>query len=389
VAIRFRRSLKLAPGLRLNFSGSGVSFSAGPRGASVSFGSRGTFLNTGIPGTGLYSRSRLDGAPAHPANRPGKVNVGATIKVEDDGTVVFLDENEQPLSDYLVNLAKRQYGSQIREMLEKACTRINEETDAIARIHRHTPSPNETPQYQAKAFEEEQPTQPALKAVGMLDRLLAKREKIEQQNVDAVQRYEEALAHWKASKLSFEAGEARKAAAFDHSLRNDDAFMQQVLESNLTDIVWPRETLVSFELNDQARSILIDADLPEIEDLQRKTASLPERGYKLSLKEIKGKALQALYTQHVHGVGFRIVGEVFATLPMAQLVTLSAYTQRVDPGTGHSTDTYVYSVRIPRAHWSETNFANLAEIDVVAAFERFECRRKLSKNGVLEAIEPF
>src|SRR5262245_57091827 len=131
MAIRFRRSFRLAPGLRLNFSGSGMSLSAGPRGASVTFGSRGTFLNTGIPGTGLYSRSRLGGAPARPTARPSTVSVGATIKVQDDGTVVFLDENEQPLSDYLINRAKQQHGAQIREMLEGACARINEETDAI------------------------------------------------------------------------------------------------------------------------------------------------------------------------------------------------------------------------------------------------------------------
>jgi len=77
MGVRFRRSIKLAPGLRLNFSGSGVSLSAGPRGASVNFGSRGAFVNTGIPGTGLYSRSRLWAAPSEPSGRSGKVNVKA------------------------------------------------------------------------------------------------------------------------------------------------------------------------------------------------------------------------------------------------------------------------------------------------------------------------
>lgn len=389
MAIRFRRSLRLAPGLRLNFSGSGVSVSAGIRGASVSFGSRGTFLNSGIPGTGLYSRSRLDSPPARPASRPGKISVGATIKIEDDGTVVFLDESGQRLSAHFINLAKRQHGSQIREMLERACARINEETDGIARIHCHTPNPNEIPRYQLAAFPEEQPIQPAPKAVGLIDRLLGRREKIEQQNAEAARRYEEADTQWKVAKASFDAQEVRKAAAFDESLRNDEEFMQQILESNLKAIAWPRETLVSFELTDQARSVMLDLDLPEIEDIQRKTASLPERGYKLSLKDVKGKALQALYAQHIHGVGFRIIGEVFATLPTVQSVALSAFTQRSDPATGHSVDTYVYSVRIPRAQWSETNFANLGGIDIVTAFERFEFRRKLSRNGVLEAIEPF
>ena len=60
MAFRFRRSVKVAPGLRLNFSKSGVSASAGVRGASVTAGKSGIHGNVGIPGTGLSYRERLD-----------------------------------------------------------------------------------------------------------------------------------------------------------------------------------------------------------------------------------------------------------------------------------------------------------------------------------------
>ena len=60
MAIRFRKRIRLLPGVTLNLSKSGVSTTVGPRGASVNIGKRGTYLNTGIPGTGLYSRERLD-----------------------------------------------------------------------------------------------------------------------------------------------------------------------------------------------------------------------------------------------------------------------------------------------------------------------------------------
>ena len=56
---RFRRTKKIAPGIRLNFSKSGISTTVGKRGASVNFGNRGTFLNLGIPGTGIYSREKI------------------------------------------------------------------------------------------------------------------------------------------------------------------------------------------------------------------------------------------------------------------------------------------------------------------------------------------
>lgn len=389
MGLRFRRSVRLAPGLRLNFSGGGISLSTGAPGASVTFGSRGTFLNSGIPGTGIYGRSRIGSAASRPATTPGKVTVGATIKVADDGTITYLDENGQPLSDYLVRLAKRQQGDQIRLMLERACATINAETEALAKIHCQTPAPTELPRYVAKEFDDPEPQPPAPKAVGLLDWLLGKRAQIEAANIEALRHHEVALTKWKSAKAAFDAREAENARVFDQRLQSDTDFMQQVLEQNLASLVWPRETIASFEITDHGRTAAIDIDLPEIEDIQRKTASVPDRGYKLTLKDVKGKNLQELYGQHVHGVGFRIAGEVFASLPTVQLLALSGYTQRSDPGTGHPTDTYVYSVRIARASWSEINFANLAGIDVITAFERFELRRKITRSGMLEAIEPF
>ncbi|HYH79730.1 MAG TPA: DUF4236 domain-containing protein [Longimicrobium sp.] len=61
MAFRFRRSFKIAPGVRLNLSRSGVSTTLGVRGLSVNTGRRGTFVNTGIPGSGISARTRLGG----------------------------------------------------------------------------------------------------------------------------------------------------------------------------------------------------------------------------------------------------------------------------------------------------------------------------------------
>ena len=45
MSFRFRRSVRLMPGLRLNVGKHGVSLSAGVRGASMTFGGRGTYSN--------------------------------------------------------------------------------------------------------------------------------------------------------------------------------------------------------------------------------------------------------------------------------------------------------------------------------------------------------
>ena len=65
MSLRFRRSIKLIPGVRLNFSKSTIGLSVGVPGARVSVNSRGdVYTSAGIPGTGLYNveRSSLRGS---------------------------------------------------------------------------------------------------------------------------------------------------------------------------------------------------------------------------------------------------------------------------------------------------------------------------------------
>ena len=53
MGFRYRRSIRLARGIRINLSKSGPSLSIGQRGATMNFGPRGTRLTVGIPGIGL------------------------------------------------------------------------------------------------------------------------------------------------------------------------------------------------------------------------------------------------------------------------------------------------------------------------------------------------
>lgn len=53
MGFRFRRSIKLFPGVRLNLSKSGVSTSVGVPGATVNVGRRGVRRTVGLPGTGI------------------------------------------------------------------------------------------------------------------------------------------------------------------------------------------------------------------------------------------------------------------------------------------------------------------------------------------------
>jgi Protein of unknown function (DUF4236) len=80
--LRFRRTFRIGPGLRLNLSKSGVSASAGRRGLWLTIGPRGTRTTIGIPGTGLSytEQQRFAGtspaavAAAPPIDEPGRLS---------------------------------------------------------------------------------------------------------------------------------------------------------------------------------------------------------------------------------------------------------------------------------------------------------------------------
>jgi hypothetical protein len=80
MAFRFRRTIKIMPGLRLNVGKRGVSASVGVRGAHVTVGKTGTRSTVGLPGTGA---SWTDYKPhtASPATPPleGPQRAGRTV----------------------------------------------------------------------------------------------------------------------------------------------------------------------------------------------------------------------------------------------------------------------------------------------------------------------
>lgn len=317
------------------------------------------------------------------------MSVSVSVTLEDDGNLTFRDADGNPLSASLINSAKRQKGLEIRRLIEETAAKLNAVNESLTQLHHYTPSPDKIEKYQRKEFEEIEPPRPKPKQVGLFAWLFGKRRKIEDENERSLVTYRESLEIWKNNRAAFDAQQTAEEQRFNERLHTDGDFMEAVLENNLSAIIWPRETEISFDISPQLDLVSIDVDLPEVEDFKSKVASVPSRGYKLNLKELKDKDQQKLYAKHIHGVGFRIVGEVFATLPTVQTIALSAYTQRIEPATGNVVDTYVYSVRVPRQRWRTINFSKLEVVDVVEAFERFELRRKIALNGSLESITPF
>jgi Protein of unknown function (DUF4236) len=81
---RFRRSFKIAPGIRLNLSKLGVSTSIGERGAHVTIGHGKVRETVGLPGTGLsYTTTQPSATKSATKSTDGRrSHATATEKIE-------------------------------------------------------------------------------------------------------------------------------------------------------------------------------------------------------------------------------------------------------------------------------------------------------------------
>jgi hypothetical protein len=154
-------------------------------------------------------------------------------------------------------------------------------------------------------------------------------------------------------------------------------------------VEWPRETVVSVEVDYTATGVLIDVDLPEIEDMPDKSATVAARGLKLNIKDRSAAQRRREYVTHVHGVAFRVIGEVFAALPRIDHVLASGFSQRADRSTGQASNEYLFSVRVARSAWAALNFSRVADLDLPSCLGKFDIRRNMTSTGVFKPIEPF
>ncbi|WP_224962549.1 DUF4236 domain-containing protein [Geomonas subterranea] len=394
MGFRFRRSVKLAPGLRMNFGATGASMTFGGRGGSVTVGKRGAYANVGIPGTGFSFRQRINSGSSS-SNRTTSspvttTQVSVTVSVRDDGTVFFKDRDGNTIDDALAAKIKKQNSGILKDLIQQKCDEINSQVEDLAKIHHYTPPPTKMPVFHPDTFGEPKPSAPQPETLGFFASLFkSKREKIESENQARAKRYEEELVGWHQRKDAFEQELAAQRKFIEQDIYHSVPAMEAFLDSCLQGITWPRETILSTEILDGGSTVFIDVDLPEIEDMPRQTANVPQRGMKLMIKDMSQSHVQRLYMEHTHGVGFRIIGEVFSNLPNSKEVVLSAFTQRSDKATGKVQDDYLYSVRVSRDAWGQINFKKLPSIDVVEALAQFDLRRNMTKTGIFKAIEPF
>ena len=96
MGLYWRRSTKILPGVRINWSKNGPSISMGSKGAKVNIGKRGTYVSGGILGTGLYYRQKVGGGSKSNSssttgtNPPTSATTQTTFGFSKQGCLVFI-----------------------------------------------------------------------------------------------------------------------------------------------------------------------------------------------------------------------------------------------------------------------------------------------------------
>jgi len=426
MAFRFRKSIRIAKGVRVNFGKKGMSLSAGVRGASINIGSRGTYANVGIPGTGISYRRKVSGSSNKVAQRRQSAYQRelasrqrqealsqVTLKINDDGSLEVQDKFGIPLSGKNLKLMWEQKEKDILQWLSDQKDNLNEDNQLIASIHEDTPSPDQIPEYEDPVFELQEPHPPTVAKVNLLLRILpgiggwflkSRQAKLDRDYLRSLEAnypgyqlssdtsanvFTEVSQYWKQEKESHSQRIELERNIFQEKLHNDVNFMEELLESSVDELDWPRETLVNYDIQNDGQLVFMDVDLPEIEDLPDKRYEFTSTGKRLRVKSKSQKQLREEYATHIHGIALRLAGTVFATLPVVSRIVISGYSQRLDSASGHTNDEYLFSVKVPRDQFAKINFDNLEALDPIAALESFEIERRMTKTGIFKAIQPF
>ncbi len=400
MGFRFRKTINIIPGVRLNLSNGSPSLSIGPRGASVSIGNRGTYANLGLPGTGLSYRTRLDSSARSRSVRGTQSDPSLRLELEQEAealmSVVSSIANIHELTPdphrgvSWTELETEYLDSRQRPYLVPAPVR-----PAKPELIPLPVQPDESTGvgFFGKWFESDAERVERLEELrNQWQQTLADTER---ENTLRQHRYQqqrsawaEQYANWQFESREHESKLLTSLSEARDQFRTDSVFFESRLGEVLAQTEWPRETLVTFEVKPEHSTVWLDVDLPEIEDMPDKTYGVNARGTEITEKAMTQKAQRENYARHVHGCLLRLAGIAFHTLPF-DYVVVSGFTQRVSKRTGYLEDEYILSCKCSRSQMESINFAGIEHVDPVVALGDYPIVRKMSPTFIFQAIEPI
>ncbi|WP_174732742.1 DUF4236 domain-containing protein [Mesobacillus harenae] len=362
MALRFRKSFKIVPGVKLNLGKNGVGLSVGRNGLRHTIHSSGRRTSTvGIPGSGVsYVKTASSGSRSYKTDAYKKRNELARREKEQQNL------HEREYAQLQVELYENRL-EQFRSIHHESDVPIDWEEvyNRPAPIKKGQPGPNEIEarhrlnSYQPSFFEK------------VFKRNAARVKVLEEDVQRAVKEDKELWKEWNHTQLI-----AKRILA-----KEIEAYFEVIQEFGpLDDLV---EFGSGFEFGtDHPDLIHVSFDVNTGATIPAKALSLTKTG-KLSEKNLTKTAYFELCQDYVSSGALRIARDMIALVPVSH-VLVHAFEDRVNTSTGHSEKTAILSVKYDKHTLSQLNFTALDPSD---ALSNFEHHMKFKKTKGFEEIE--
>jgi hypothetical protein len=422
MGLRFRRSVKIMPGVRLNFSARGMSTTIGPRGASINVGSRGTFMNLGLPGTGLSYRSRLtsgDRDSPDLSSEPLYLSPRAASRAERQRQRETLRELAQDL-----HAEREAHLTALRNILHNRSRDLIDWLEEYGSAGPYQPRPFVPPLASVSTDQVREevwtanPLQPwiattlaALVCAALAPQLwvrvpalviagyfgfesirlwqqrpvtaaglVASREAEQARLAEEARIQHENEEALRASRHQQE--EALRTRIRDAVVSEDAAILSSVLEVELSneELPLPLDFEIEFE---GIRRVRLEVEMPTMDAIPPTLSSVTKTG-KFSERKMAQRDRLDLYKDVCAGLALRLVHEVFRVLPFVEHVTLLGIVSGPDPSTGQQCRVMGLRLTTDRAPFLTLSLDN---VDPSLALSQLGGEMKTTRDGKLQPLE--
>lgn len=167
------------------------------------------------------------------------------------------------------------------------------------------------------------------------------------------------------------------------SFAGDKEFVEDAIANSINSDQLPMEFFVDFVYDKDKGEVLVDLDLPEIEDVPSKNVVLTSTGKK-SIRLKSQTLLREHYANCICGLSIYVADMIFNVSTNIHNVIISGFTQRRNDTTQQIEDQYVILVNFSREQFCEIKFKQENPIDII---HQFKHHIDMTKSFVLKQID--
>ena len=321
MGLRFRKSIKIAPGVRFNVSSKSTGISIGGNGLRYSINSRGRSSTTvGVPGTGLsYTTSKNYKTKAYRTRN----NLQAQEKA-----IKQAQEREQA-----------QYEVAVFENQCELAKSIHKECDDYVDWHKILKSPPPYPLNGIGKHELEAKKKYENHKLSFIDWLFKREEKVTNQLAKEIE------AAKKKDHQEYEEWKNTVSVAKEVLKGNIDTYLNVIEEMNPLEDLSEFGSGFEFSTNDPSY-IEVEFDVQFKNVIPTEEKHLTRTG-KLSIKQMTKTRYFDLQQDYVCSCTIRIARDLFALLPLKKVI-IHAFEEKLNTATGFNERILILSVKIDR-----------------------------------------